>query len=160
MAVGAAVGGAATEADPLLTLLASLRSFFHDTIVVSPGRSSTVNICRSPDLTKEGITLGEDSPPPAFSSTSMEQYGSVTSRVRRPRWFNSRDYGIDAHKSGRLGLQGSNSPNECRRLPEGERETMEKMTKRLARDGEWERTNACHCSGWEFRLFFSRISIW
>lgn len=40
--------GSGAEVDTLLTLLASFTSFFHDTMVVSPGRSSTVNICRSP----------------------------------------------------------------------------------------------------------------
>jgi hypothetical protein len=40
------------EADPL-GLLASFNSFFHDTMVVSPGRSSTVNSCRSPFLTND-----------------------------------------------------------------------------------------------------------
>jgi hypothetical protein len=65
-------GGSGTEveADPL-TLLASFRSFFHETMVVSPGRSSTVNICRSPALTNDEEAL-DDSPPPtptAFSSS-------------------------------------------------------------------------------------------
>jgi len=40
------------EADPL-GLVASFSSFFHDTMVVSPGRSSTVNICRSPFFTND-----------------------------------------------------------------------------------------------------------
>lgn len=52
------------EADPLLTLLASFTSFFHDTMVVSPGRSSTVNIWRSPFFTNDDGGLDE-SPAPA-----------------------------------------------------------------------------------------------
>ena len=52
------------EADPL-TLLASFRSFFQETMVVSPGRSSTVNICRSPAFTNDDEALDADDSPPA-----------------------------------------------------------------------------------------------
>lgn len=40
-----------TDTDTLVALLASFKSFFHETNVVSPGRSSTVNICLSPIFT-------------------------------------------------------------------------------------------------------------
>lgn len=57
-------GGSGAGVDPPFTLLASFMSFFHDTNVVSPGRSSTVNICLSPNFTYDGFTLDDDSPPP------------------------------------------------------------------------------------------------
>lgn len=66
---GAVVGGCP------LTLLVSLMSFFHETMVVSPGRSSTVNICRSPALRNVEEAL-DDSPPPFCSSIEvMEDQG-------------------------------------------------------------------------------------
>jgi len=70
-------GSGAAGADLLLTLLASFISFFHDTNVVSPGRSSTVNICLSPNFTYDGVTLDEDdspppSPPPRLLPSSIE----------------------------------------------------------------------------------------
>lgn len=59
----------------------------------------------------------------------------------------------NTHKGARLGLRGSANPNQCRRLPEGE--TMEKKTKSLARDGEWERKNVRHPHCTVVRKFFS-----
>lgn len=71
-----------------LTLLASFMSFFHETMVVSPGRRSTVNICRSPDLTNDDEALDESPPPPppppARFSSSIE-CGRENSRSRNPR---------------------------------------------------------------------------
>lgn len=56
-------GGSGTVLSPL-TLLASLTSFFHETMVVSPGRSSTVNIFRSPDFSNEEEALDVSPEPP------------------------------------------------------------------------------------------------
>jgi hypothetical protein len=56
--------------DPMLSLLASFRSFFHDTIVVSSGRSSTLKSCRSP--IRMHVDEGRDESLAAAESTGLE----------------------------------------------------------------------------------------
>ena len=81
--------GAEVEADPL-TLLASFRSFFQETMVVSPGRSSTVNICRSPAFTNDDEALdADDSPPPTEAEAEAEAFffsSSMGERIVEDYW--------------------------------------------------------------------------
>lgn len=61
---GTGCGSGADLEGILLALLASFISFFHDTYVVSPGRSSTTNTCRSPDFRKDEVGFDDDDSPP------------------------------------------------------------------------------------------------
>ena len=81
--------GAEVEADPL-TLLASFKSFFQETMVVSPGRSSTVNICRSPAFTNDDEALdADDSPPATEAEAEAEAFffsSSMGERIVEDYW--------------------------------------------------------------------------
>lgn len=58
--------------DPtFLALLASFTSFFQETYVVSPGRSSTVNTWRSRDFINDEVGRDDDSPPPPSPAVAL-----------------------------------------------------------------------------------------